>query len=875
MESLNPFIILFNKVVKADYQKLPLETKWMIADLKKSYKEVIGYLFIPLLAISFHSNILINYTSEQLGVIKIHKLLNYSVINNWLFSLIVIFTISYIYIYKIYTLQLVPTIISRIRFGLIIFLYVFYFKQSNIFYCFEDSPSIFYVDSLIFCLCAFSLNLKPYQSYNPITNSIFIEENSKLRLQDDGLKRAEYSKKIVDEINNLKTENSFSIAVVGEWGIGKSTFMNFLEENLVEDNRNIIVKYNPWKVKNPDLMLEDFFTSFINEVGKLDHDLKNNLIKYSRYLTESEFKDNWVIKIIGFVLTFFDQPKSLSEQIDEINNRLEQTGKKFIIFIDDIDRLTGEEIFQILKLLRTTVDFKNVIFIAGIDLEYVQQSIGNSSIQIHKSDKYLNKIFQLEIFLPPFDKSTVISQIMKLLQIHDSDTEKIRECLNSISQFLNTEKHLNKNILEFFLNSYREVNRFVNAFNLSYKMVGDYVDLYDLILIEILKVKYSKIYQKFADKSLLEKYSLLNEPIDGDYTVKVTDTLKEAYLKQIILEDHENVGFLISQIYPASKKDKSINKSYKSIIYRENHDLYYNYLNIGKVGSREFENIVSKPIELIFKEIEVLRKQEKFFDFYKKLIDKISLIRFENEEPEPLILLWIEISDSENEAIIEQILRKILFQRNYYKVPSSNTIIDIFLKYLQNESVSLEKRLNLTQAYIWQCINPIKKEIYTIDDIESINKVKKINSQNFKLYIEQETNLSKKTFHNLYNNIDKIENDKLILTEYSLKLFRNFINNHKEDYLKLVLRPRDSRSNNIFVFETYLEDTFKDLDEDNGFENFEKFLNDFEGDQKLKDFISEYFEIYKNNPFDPKSIKLNEEDIKYLNEIQAKFKTEH
>ena len=79
---------------------------------------------------------------------------------------------------------------------------------------------------------------------------------------------------------------------------------------------------------------------------------------------------------------------------------LQNNGQKFIIVIDDIDRLEASEILEIFKIIRGSADFPNLKFVCAFDKSYILSSLSNLSIAIN--DKYLEKFFQLEYWLPSY-----------------------------------------------------------------------------------------------------------------------------------------------------------------------------------------------------------------------------------------------------------------------------------------------------------------------------------------------------------------------------------------------------------------------------------------------------------------------------------------
>ncbi|MES2654615.1 MAG: P-loop NTPase fold protein [Bacteroidota bacterium] len=833
--------------------KNTLEWKWMIEDLRKNYKELLWYFFASLLIIAFKINVLVHYTSEQLGIIKVASFLNVNIINTLLSISLLGLVIGYIFINKIYLLKLIPTLVSCIRSISIICIYLFVFRDSNIFYCFEDYPSIYYIDIFIFCISSFSLKLKPYQSFTSQTKSIFVEENTKITLANDSAQRGDYSKIIVEQVNNLKTENSFSIAIIGEWGSGKSTFMNFLEENLITDNRNIIIKYNPWKVKNTDLMLDDFFTSFINKVAEFDHDLKSSLIQYSQYLTESSLKDNWITKALTFFISNFHKPQSLAEQLGNINTQIEQTGKKFIIFIDDIDRLTGEEIFQILKLLRTTMDFKNVIFIAGIDLKYVYNSIEKSK-SIYSINKYLNKIFQLEILLPPIDKYKLRDSLLNQLVVSEEHKKVISSLFNDFGEMPISSIPKEESAFNTCIDSFRDVNRFVNSFNLTYSIIGDFVEIRDLVFIELIKMKYPLVYQKIASKQYLFFYKSANSLGKNVhfYQVDYNEIANKHFGGKTEDIEYVKLTRLLISIY----KEDNMSK-YKSACMINKHQTYYNYLTIGLITDEDFADIWNQEIEEIIKIVKEYVKQNKQEDFYRKC--QIFLPSINNLEIfEKFVLINLEIGEKNNqETIFDLIHRGGNIGYDYF---------DFIKSIVSNKILSLEKRIYFCSTYIQLIIRGgafINKDLKK-DYVE-------LNFGFFEEFLEKQKEITYNLISIYRSNVED-SNEKGFLIYYkAAKLFREFIESHKEDYLKTLLHPyyNPNPADKRYVFEPLLNQTFQDKGKDNGFENFEIFLENFKGNEKLKNFTKKHFEQYKKSKAEPKYTTLDENEIIYLKKMQA------
>jgi predicted KAP-like P-loop ATPase len=84
----------------------------------------------------------------------------------------------------------------------------------------------------------------------------------------DLLGRASFAASCAEAIANWQDDASLVIAIWGDWGSGKSSLKNLIVEkldDLNEDRRPVIVRFNPWQVVDSDQLLNAFF----GEVGKV------------------------------------------------------------------------------------------------------------------------------------------------------------------------------------------------------------------------------------------------------------------------------------------------------------------------------------------------------------------------------------------------------------------------------------------------------------------------------------------------------------------------------------------------------------------------------------------------------------------------------
>lgn len=491
-------------------------------------KELILFVVLILLAFIFIG--ISEKAYEWFNIIKIYSVLD----DNPLINIPICIIISGIAIWwwtKIWEdKDIRPYRLGIILFGLIVFIFINGFQYANIVCNFSYQCFFIYllVISAIIILIRFYLSpyftckslLKLYLSKNRFKrgkrivklkqriNDIiykpnnkpelkgFSVDNTEIELEDNLIK---YAETLVKKLKNTDlSKESFAVGITGEWGSGKSTFLNTMKEKIEEAKFAEIVEFNPWLCNSPEQVTQDFFATLINELSPKHSTLSRDINKYAKLLNKIA-KASLSIFSIDLDLTPSDD--SLNKLKDKISNKLANLPKKVVILIDDTDRLEGNEIFEILRLIRNTADFKNVIYIATYDKEYVTDVL--TANKIKDPSAYLEKIFQVEVHLP----KTRDYLLWKILSI-ELDEFFYSDGIDSIS----VEE---QNLVLKVLTNYRQIKRFARHY-ITYR---DYINNSEFAK-EITKkclfwVELLQMYDKYAYDILAKDYThLLNDSDD-------------------------------------------------------------------------------------------------------------------------------------------------------------------------------------------------------------------------------------------------------------------------------------------------------------------------------------------------------------------------
>lgn len=489
-----------------------------------SKRENIFLIFIGLIPIFSPS------LFEKLFNEYINKPIFENIESNILVDIIVIILtmiIVRIYDYKFGKRYFLSTFSSKIIFILTFWYLIYRFQGGWHYLSFSFYPSFFYSDILLIIPFShlFILSQKLYkkkQKADISTNGFLIDEPTK----EDSLGRESYAKAIAIKIKkSYPIKYAMAIGITGKWGSGKTTFMGLIEKALNQEEKPIIINFKPRKNHDSNNIIIDFFDELEETLGVYNENLSFNIHQYLKQLTTVD--DNIYFKTIDFLNTIIFGKKSTQNMFDEINEAIEQIDRQVIIFIDDIDRLDSKEVIEVIKLIRFSANFNNVVFVVAYDKGYVINAI--NEFNTYEKEWFLEKIFQVEFPLPTFENNRLKSELEKKL------ISNFPEYKYQFQNYFTDES--NYLIVDKCILTMRDLVRFSNAFCLDFDSVKDEVLVKDFINISLLKLKYSAVYEilfieqkelftGMAQTILDEKFT----PSEPQYFISLNNTKMRQYL---------------------------------------------------------------------------------------------------------------------------------------------------------------------------------------------------------------------------------------------------------------------------------------------------------------------------------------------------------
>ena len=179
-------------------------------------------------------------------------------------------------------------------------------------------------------------------------------------MQDTGWQQ--YAVNLVGKI--LETDisrESFAVGIAGVWGSGKTTFLNAIREEF--KGKVYLIDFNPWNSDSATQISNDFFKS-LNSALTISSFQRRSIVQYAKLLSQL----NTFGTQAKLVSSLFEVPEtSIEEAKERVAGVIGSMPLPVVVLIDDLDRLDGAELMAVMRLIRVTANFKNLIFIVAYD----------------------------------------------------------------------------------------------------------------------------------------------------------------------------------------------------------------------------------------------------------------------------------------------------------------------------------------------------------------------------------------------------------------------------------------------------------------------------------------------------------------------------
>jgi len=314
--------------------------------------------------------------------------------------------------------------------------------------------------------------------------------------KDDLFGRAPFAKSLADGICRYPGSDGLVLALYGPWGSGKSTVLNYVQYyvgQIPEGERPVVVTFNPWWFSGQENLARAFLGQLqavlpaksekFKKLGALLGDFAEGIGGVIDLSGMTGGAGSKLGKLIGMATR--RKPKDVPALKAEICKVLKEAGKRILVVIDDIDRLTPEETRQLFTVVKALADFPNVVYLLAFDRDVAVQAIEQQGGL--PGERYLEKIIQVPFELPPVDRVALRRALFERLDQVLGDTP---EGLFDRSYWTNVFF----DGIDSMIQVPRDVVRFTNTLSVTYPAVRGEVNPVDFIALEAIRVFLPDLY---------------------------------------------------------------------------------------------------------------------------------------------------------------------------------------------------------------------------------------------------------------------------------------------------------------------------------------------------------------------------------------------
>lgn len=461
--------------------------------------------------------------------------------------------------------------------------------------------------------------------------------------------------------NKQMGDAGFVIGLEGSWGSGKTSILNILEKDFTEhySDEFVVVRFDSWLTSDCASLTVEFFKTLRDAAPKrgLLHNSSKMFANFVKNISISFPFQGSSLKI-DFAKRLQDD--TLREQKNKIVKKLSTSDRYIVCIIDDLDRLSHEQILYVMQLVKNIADFPRVIYILAYDREILTRALGDSDGE--NGESFIEKVVQLPISMPELYKRDIGRYFFRQLKniicgySRQEESELVLQEVNG--NFV--EDSVYKAIIPY-LKDMRSCKRILNAFQTRYSLAYDFCNDEDLMYIVILT-----LYEPNLITYIIMDTDCLYLEND-EFTSLSSNDSQDEYRKSFQKYVHcsEEALHLLELMFPvfAKKTGRALNNKVSQneliikdkIAFRENFLSYFAVPN-GKIPSYELKQLLLSGQEFKLRaRLEDWAEHHQWISVYKK-IEAYCDIKSEHitlTENRLLILLHV-ISSSKLEILSKE-----------------------------------------------------------------------------------------------------------------------------------------------------------------------------------------------------------------------------
>jgi len=308
-----------------------------------------------------------------------------------------------------------------------------------------------------------------------------------------------FARALAKSIERMQAPEGVVLAINGPWGSGKSSAINLISFHLnaaVENGELVPVTFNPWWFQGADALTFSFFRELSAGLGDtLSDKVRKSLSKVGAGVSAfgpilgaaANLKAPGLGKIVeggaSMIGKLTKHEKTLDQEHKTVAEALRQQSKRFVVVIDDIDRLSTDDALTVFRLVKSVGRLPNVIYLLSFDRALAEKAVTERFPS--EGPGYLEKIVQGAFDIPPPMADALRSELVNAaVAVMGEPPERLHV------RFWNVFM----DVIIPLVRTPRDIIRIANDLKVTWPAVAEEVDRTDFLAMSAIKLLHPEIY---------------------------------------------------------------------------------------------------------------------------------------------------------------------------------------------------------------------------------------------------------------------------------------------------------------------------------------------------------------------------------------------
>jgi predicted KAP-like P-loop ATPase len=429
-----------------------------------------------------------------------------------------------------------------------------------------------------------------------------------------------FARMIAHSISNLQASSGVVLAINGPWGSGKSSVVNLVRYHLEHSFNNYSLKpvqFECWWFRGEEALTVAFFQELYTSLGpSLGRRFKKAIRRFGKRVMKAgaaagagvEFAGatgagaivsgtmDWLSGLVG--------TESVEDLYLELKRSLKTQNKRFLVIIDDIDRLMPDEAIQMFRLVKSVGRLPNVIYLLVFDRGLAEATITNSYPS--EGPHFLEKIVQASFDVPELSPPELVQQLLSNIASLVGGLKKI----DSVD-FMN----IFYDIVTPSVLRPRDLVKLTNVLSITIPTIGKDVYLADHVAIESIRLNHPTLFRAIRESkdlvcptaNLLQNADKVRvaERLDVAILSKVSEPVRQEWRSRL-MRLFPRLEQFWGNLYHGAEIEGDWNRD-RRICSRDHFDTYFRFsLPAEVLGQDEIDELISNAGDEFFLKAKLL-----------------------------------------------------------------------------------------------------------------------------------------------------------------------------------------------------------------------------------------------------------------------------